>query len=72
MSQPTSFGPKGKSSSAASMTVLQSYPVKISGEGLFGGQKLGVSDIETKLTIRRPKTRAGSRALHRLPSCRFE
>jgi hypothetical protein len=38
------------------MTVLQPCAVKIVGEGLFGGQKLSVSDIETKLITRRPKT----------------
>ncbi|KAM0251804.1 hypothetical protein ACHAP5_001467 [Fusarium lateritium] len=48
MSQPTS--------SAARMTVFQSCAVKIGDEGLVGGQKLGVSDIETKLVILRPRT----------------
>lgn len=55
MSQPTSSGPKGKSSSTATKTVFQSCAVKIGGE-FFGGQKLGVSDIETKLITRRSKT----------------
>ncbi|KAM0282168.1 hypothetical protein ACHAO9_010313 [Fusarium lateritium] len=46
---PTDAKPSGP------VTTLQSCAVKI-GDQLFGGQKLGVSDIETKLVTRRPET----------------
>jgi hypothetical protein len=38
------------------LTTLQSCAVKTGGDEVFAGQKLGISDIETKLIPRRPKT----------------
>ncbi|KIL93205.1 hypothetical protein FAVG1_03182 [Fusarium avenaceum] len=50
MSQPTS-----SAKPSVPLTTLQSCAVKIGGDEFFGGKKLGVSDIETKLVTLRPK-----------------
>ncbi|EKJ69340.1 hypothetical protein NXS19_013784 [Fusarium pseudograminearum] len=51
MAQPTSSNPKPRGPA----TVLKPCAVKI-GEEFFGGQKFGVSDIETKFTTQRTAT----------------